>query len=166
MYPMKIQNGEFLAWTWSLACVEPVQKYFPKSLHPGRLKKHTKIYRWSGLFFKKPSKLEISLPGSVKNPLKAQGKLHVSDRIMDQISKLCPNCEIKTWIYFFVTNFYINSQVQLDSDPRSARRNWDQIPLCCLLSNWLGRRGRKWGQKSRCSTMGNIFTPQKNRMPW
>ena len=57
----KSKPGEFLAWTWSLVCVEPVQKYFPKSLHPGRLKKHTKIYRWSELFIFKISNLLANL---------------------------------------------------------------------------------------------------------
>ena len=49
----KIQNGDFLPWTWSLVCVETIQKFFPKSLHAQRVKKNIEIYRWSKLFFLK-----------------------------------------------------------------------------------------------------------------
>ena len=41
----KIQNGDFLPWTWSLVCVETIQKIFPKSLRPGRVKK---IQKYTG----------------------------------------------------------------------------------------------------------------------
>jgi hypothetical protein len=38
-----IQNGDFLAWTWSWVCVETIQKYFPKLLSAGRMKKLSKF---------------------------------------------------------------------------------------------------------------------------
>ena len=39
-YPRwKIQNGDFLPWTWSLVCVETIQIFFLKSLRAQRVKK-------------------------------------------------------------------------------------------------------------------------------